>query len=314
MTTSLVTGGAGFIGSHLVEALVKRGDRVIVFDNFSTGKWENLAAVADRIEIIEGDVCDGAAVKQVVKGVDLIFHQAAIVAVPRSMKDPLETHATNATGTLNLHLAARDANVKRVVFASTCAVYGDNSILPKNEAMCPEPKSPYAVSKLAGEGYCQVFKEAFGLETVVLRYFNVFGPRQDPTSPYSGVISIFIDKMARGEPPIIFGDGRQTRDFVYVSDVVQANLLAAEAPIAARGVFNIGQGKVIDLLGLVEILSRIMGIHLSPRHALPRPGDIVHSCSDPSLAWRTLGWRAELDIEAGLQQTVAAMMAARREK
>ncbi len=307
MTTSLVTGGAGFIGSHLAEALANRGDKVLVLDNFSTGRRENLAAIADQIEIIEGDVRDETALRQAVTGVDFVFHQAAIAAVPRSMKDPQETHDINATGTLNLLIAARDANVKRLVFASTCAIYGDNPTLPKKEVMRPEPKSPYAVSKLAGEGYCQVFNEAFGLETVVLRYFNVFGPRQDPKSPYSGVISIFVDAMARGEPPTIFGDGQQTRDFVYVSDVVRANLLAAEASYAPGQVFNIGRGKLLNLLELVRTLNKIMGTSLLPRHAPSRLGDILHSCSDPSLAQHIFGWLAEVSIETGLRQTVTTL-------
>jgi UDP-glucose 4-epimerase len=315
MATSLVTGGAGFIGSHLVEALVNRGDSVRILDDFSTGKWENLISVARQVDIIEGDVRDEATVRRSVIGVDFVFHQAAIAAVPRSMKDPIETHAINATGTLNVLVAARDANVRRLLFASTCAVYGDNPILPKREEMCPEPKSPYAVSKLTGEGYCRVFNEAFGLETIVLRYFNVFGPRQDPTSPYSNVISIFIDKMMHGDPPTIFGDGQQTRDFVYVSDVVRANLLAVEAPVSARRIFNIGRGKVINLLELAEILTKIMGTDFLPRHAPPRSGgEIMHSCSDPSLAQQAFGWRAETGIEAGLHHMVAAMRAARGER
>lgn len=306
MTTYLVTGGAGFIGSHLVEALVGRGEQVRVLDNLSTGRLDNLAAVGRQIEFIQGDVGDAAAVQRAVAGAEVIFHLAAIVSVPHSMRQPVETELTNTVGTLNLLQAAKSAGARRLVLSSTCAIYGDEATLPKTEAMLPCPKSPYAVSKLAAEYYCQIFQEAFGLETVILRYFNVFGPRQDPSSPYSGVISIFVDRLAAGLTPTIFGDGQQTRDFVYVGDVVRANLQAATIPEATGQLFNIGTGRPTSINQLFEDLNHLFEVAAKPNYEPARPGDVVHSYADPSRAQTVLGWSAQVDLREGLLQLVRA--------
>ncbi len=307
MPTCLVTGGAGFIGSHIVEALLARGDRVRVLDNLSTGRLENLGPERDRPELIKGDVRDEAAVSRAVAGVDYVFHLAAMVSVPLSMAEPLQAEMMNAVGTLNLLVAARQAGVRRLVLSSTCAIYGDEPTLPKTETMPIAPKSPYAISKLAAEAYCRLFYEAFGLETVVLRYFNVFGPRQDPASPYSGVISIFVDKLARGQAPLIFGDGEQTRDFVFVKDVVQANLLAATTPGAAGGLFNIGTGRPTTVNQLYEHLARLFNRPGPAEYRPFRPGDVLHSYSDPSLAAQKLGWSARVSLVEGLQQLTQSL-------
>ncbi len=300
----LVTGGAGFIGSNIVEELLQRGETVRVFDNFSTGKRENLAAFRERIELVEGDLRDGPTVRQAAEGVDYVLHQAAIPSVPRSVDDPLETDAVNVTGTLNLLLAARDAGVRRVVFASSCAVYGDEPTLPKREDMLPWPKSPYAVSKLAGEHYCRTFSEVYGLETVALRYFNVFGPRQDPASDYAAVIPRFITRLLREEAPIVYGDGLQSRDFVYVANVVQANLLAATAPGVAGRVFNIAGGERYTLLDLIRILNDVLGTAVAPIHEDSHPGDVRHSQADIGAAQRALGYRPTIDFAEGIRQTI----------
>jgi UDP-glucose 4-epimerase len=307
LTVCLVTGGAGFIGSHLVEALLARGDRVRVLDNLSSGRLENLSAVINQIEFIEGDVRDEVIVQKATAGVEFVFHLAAMVSVPKSMVEPMEAELVNAVGTLKLLQAAKAAGVHRLVLSSTCAVYGDEPTLPKTETMPPQPKSPYAISKLAAENYCQVFNESFGLKTVVLRYFNVFGPRQDPSSPYSGVISIFVDKMSQGLAPTIFGDGQQTRDFVFVGDAVRANLLAAEVDQAAGQVFNIGSGQQTSISQLFDHLRRILNRDLSPHYGPPRPGDIVHSCSDPGRARTILGWQSQVSLEEGLRQLVGSV-------
>jgi UDP-glucose 4-epimerase len=307
MAHCLVTGGAGFIGSHIVEALLARGDHVRVLDNFSTGRRANLAHLEGRLEFIEGDIRDPGRVQAAVTGIDLIFHLAAIVSVPKSMEDPLLVEAINTTGTLTLLIAAQKARVKRLVLSSTCAIYGDEPTLPKVETMLPTPKSPYAVTKLAAEGYCQVFNEAFGLETTILRYFNVFGPRQDPASPYSGVISIFVDRMLRNLPITIFGNGEQTRDFVYVADIVQANLLAADSALAAGKIFNIGRGQPVSINQLFQQLSRLLQANLEPIYAPARQGDVQHSYANPSQATQLLGWQAITSLEEGLHQLVAAL-------
>ncbi|HIQ02466.1 MAG TPA: SDR family NAD(P)-dependent oxidoreductase, partial [Anaerolineales bacterium] len=255
MTLWLVTGGAGFIGSHLVEALVARGERARVLDDFSTGRWENLAAVTGQVEVIEGDVRDRAAAARAVDGVEVVIHLAAIPSVQASVEDPQRVMAVNCTGTLNLLEAARAAGVRRFVFASSAAVYGDQTDLPLREDLPPDPLSPYAASKAAGEALCRAYFASYGLPTVVLRFFNVYGPRQDPRSPYSGVISIFVERMRQGLPPVIYGDGEQTRDFVYVGDVVEAVVRAAEREEAVGEVFNIAGGRQTSVLELVKVLN-----------------------------------------------------------
>ncbi len=304
MATYLVTGGAGFIGSHLVHALVERGEPVRVFDNFSTGRRENLEGLEGRIEVIEGDLRDPVALEKAVHGINYVLHQAALPSVTRSVEDPLASHAANATGTLNLLLAAKAANVKRVVYASSSSVYGDAPTLPKEEGMKPDPKSPYAASKLMGEYYCQIFYRIFGLETVSLRYFNVFGPRQDPSSPYAAVIPRFISAMLEGRSPVIFGDGLQSRDFTYVENVVEANLLALSAKGVAGEVINVACGKRYTLLTLVECLNRILGSRLVPRFEAPRPGDVRHSQASIEKAQSLLGYKPKVGFEEGLCRTV----------
>ena len=301
----LVTGGAGFIGSHIVEELLRRGERVRVLDDFSTGRRENLGPFLGRIELIEGDLRDPSTVRQAVQNVDCVLHQAAIASVQRSVDDPLEAHAVNVTGTLNLRVAAQEAGVRRIVYASSAAVYGDSPALPKQESMLPHPKSPYAVTKVSGEHYCRAFTEVYGLETVCLRYFNIFGPRQDPRSDYAAVIPRFITAMLRGEAPIVHGDGHQSRDFAYISNVVQANLLAATSPDVAGRVFNVACGKQYTLLGLIAILNDIFGTDFTPVHTAPRPGDVRHSVADVTAAQEALGYRVKEDFEQGLRRTVA---------
>lgn len=301
----LVTGGAGFIGSHIVEELIRRGERVRVLDNFSTGRRENLAPFLEHVELIEGDLRNLAAVRQAVAGVDYVLHQGALPSVPRSVNDPLASHAVNATGTLNLLVAGRDAGVKRVVYASSSSIYGDSPTLPKQEDLPPRPKSPYAVAKLAGEGYCRAFSEVYGLETVCLRYFNVFGPRQDPASQYAAVIPLFITAMLRGESPIVHGDGLQSRDFTYVANVVHANLLAAVAPDAAGRMFNVACGQRHTLVDLIAILNAALNISIVPAHTDRRLGDVLHSLADITAAQEALGYRPQVSFEEGLRQTVA---------
>jgi nucleoside-diphosphate-sugar epimerase len=306
MALYLVTGGAGFIGSNIVAELLQRGERVRVLDNFSTGRRENVAPFVEQMDLIEGDLRDLSTVTSAVDGTDYVLHQGALPSVQQSIDDPLTIHAINATGTLNLLLAARDSGVKRVVFASSCSIYGDDPVLPKREDMLPAPKSPYAVTKLAGERYCRVFAEVFGLETVCLRYFNVFGPRQDPSSQYSAVIPLFITAMLRGEVPTIYGDGKQSRDFVYVANVVQANLLAATATGDAVGrVFNVACGERYTLLDLIAALNDILDTDVEPIHAAPRPGDVRHSLADVSAAQEILGYEPEVGFREGLRRTVS---------
>jgi len=300
----LVTGGAGFIGSHIAEALVKRGDRVRVLDNLSTGKRENLAHIAGEIEFIEGDIRDYETTRRAMEDVSIAFHEAAIPSVPRSVKDPQLNHENNVNGTFNVLMAARDAGVKRVLFAASSSAYGETEVLPKQEAMLPSPLSPYAVAKLVGEYYCQVFTRAYGLETVCLRYFNVFGPRQDPTSPYSGVISKFITTLLNGETPVIYGDGEQSRDFTYIDNVVAANLSAAEAPDASGQVMNLGLCERTTLNQLLGELQRIIGASQPARYEETRAGDIRHSLADITRAEALLGYRPEVGLAEGLRRTV----------
>lgn len=303
-TLYLVTGGAGFIGSHICEALVKRGDRVRVIDNLMTGYRHNLAHLENQVEFIEASITDEKAVGQAMEGVKFVFHQGAIPSVPRSVKDPRLNHDANINGTFNVLMAARDAGVKRLMFAASSSAYGDTEVLPKVETMMPSPLSPYAAAKLMCEYYCQTFTRVYGLETVCLRYFNVFGPRQDPTSPYSGVISKFITSLLAGQTPVIFGDGEQSRDFTYVDNVVQANLKAAEAPEASGRVINIAVGERITLNNLLAELQKIIGANLTPQYEPSRAGDVKHSLADVTLAKKYLGVENLVPLSEGLRRTV----------
>jgi len=300
----LVTGGAGFIGSHLVEELVKQGQRVRVIDNLSTGKKENIKPFLEKIEFIEGDIRDLEIVREAMDEVDYVLHQAAVPSVPRSVKDPLTSNSVNVEGTLNILIAARDAGVKRVVYASSSSVYGDTPVLPKHEDMKQEPRSPYAVSKLAGELYCQASYHVYGLETVALRYFNVFGPWQDPQSQYAAVVPKFITALLHGKPPMIFGDGEQSRDFTYIENVVAANLLAAKAPNVAGEAFNIACGERITINELARMLAEFIGVTTEPEHTPARSGDVLHSLADISKAKRLLGYEGKVGVHEGLKQTV----------
>jgi UDP-glucose 4-epimerase len=306
VTSYLVTGGAGFIGSHMVEALVERGECVRVLDDFSTGKRENLAAVTDRIELLEGDVADPATVERAVVGCDYVLHLAAVASVQASLEDPRRTHRVNAGGTLNVLQAARRAGVRRIVFASTTALYGDHTALPLREELPPRPLSPYAASKLAGEAYCRAFHISYGLPTVALRFFNVYGSRQDPSNPYSGVISIFAARMARGKRPTIYGDGKQTRDFVYVADVVRAVLLACECDAAVGGVFNVARGTQMSILQLAAELNQVLGTDLAPTFAPARAGEVRFSQGDASRAQEVLEWAAQVPLQEGLSRLLSA--------
>ena len=312
MACYLVTGGGGFIGSALVREILRRGDQVRVVDNFITGKRENLHELSGRIELHELDITDLDRLAPAFAGVDFVLHQAALPSVPRSVFDPVSSNRNNIDGTLNVLVASRDAKVKRVVYASSSSAYGDTPILPKRESMMPASISPYGVTKYVGELYASVFTHVYGLETVSLRYFNVFGPRQDPTSPYSGVLSKFITSLLAGKPPTIFGDGEQSRDFTFVDNVVEANLLACTAPSAAGGVFNIATGKRYTLNQSFELLCRMIAKQgatgltttLRPVYAPPRPGDIVHSQADIDAARERLGYSPKILFEEGLERTV----------
>ncbi len=314
MPKYLVTGGAGFIGSALVHELVRRGEAVRVLDDLSTGLRGNLDGVEGAIEFLEGSICDSQRIETAVKGVEFVLHQAAIASVPRSMADPLRTSRANSEGTLSVLWAAHRAGVRRVVYAGSSSAYGDTPTLPKVESMCPNPISPYAVSKLAGEHYCRVFTHAYGLETVTLRYFNVFGPRQDPGSPYSGVLSRFVTALLDGQQPVVFGDGEQSRDFTYVDNVVEANLLALTAPGVAGQVLNIGTGHRYTLNHTLELLGRILGKDPGPAYQAPRAGDIRDSQADITLARRLLGYEPRVGFEDGLRRTVEWYCAATRQK
>ena len=304
MRTFLVTGGAGFIGSHIAEALVARGDRVRVLDNLSTGHLANMAGFRERIEFMHADLLAASEVGKAVRGVDCVFHHAALASVPLSVERPLDVHAACATGTLILLDEARRAGVRRVVYAASSSAYGDQPGAVKRESDLPAPLSPYAAAKLAGEMYCRAFNSTYGLETVALRYFNIFGPRQDPGSPYSAVIPLFISAMLKGEQPVIYGDGGQSRDFCFVSNVVQANLLAADAENVSGRVFNIASGKSTDLLTLLQILNKLLKMEVNPRHEAPRPGDVRESRADITEARRLLGYKPEVDFEDGLRRSI----------
>lgn len=304
MRTFLVTGGAGFIGSHIAEALVRRGDRVRVLDNLSTGHLANLDGFREPIEFIEADVTDAEAVARAVAGVECVFHEAALASVPRSIEQPLATHAACVTGTVILLEAARRAGVRRVVYAGSSSAYGDQPTSSKRETDLPAPISPYAAAKLSAEQYCRAFTATYGLETVVLRYFNVFGPRQDPDSPYSAVIPLFITAMLSGGQPIVFGDGRQSRDFSYVANVVRANLLAADAPGVAGHVFNVANGKNTDLLTLIGEINNLLGLQVKPRHEPARVGDVRESLADITQARKLLGYEPVVDFDEGLRRSI----------
>lgn len=306
MSNYLVTGGAGFIGSHLVAALLDRGHLVRVLDNFATGKRENLAPFSGRFELIEGSLADFDTCRRACEGMDYVLHQGALPSVPRSVADPLGTNEANVVGTLNLLLAARDKKVRRVVYAASSSAYGDTQVSPKHEELPTNPKSPYAVSKLAGECYCRAFSEVYGLDTVSLRYFNVFGPRQDPTSQYSAVIPKFITALLEGKSPPVNGDGKQSRDFTFVANNVEANLLAAECGEPLRGrVMNIACGQQYSLLDLLGHLREILGSSVEPEFGPSRPGDVRHSCADISLASRVLGYKPVVGFREGLERTAA---------
>jgi len=297
-----ITGGAGFIGSNLAEELAT-SNSVIIVDDLSTGKKENIASLLqkDNVKFIQGSILDLKLLQECFRGVDFVFHLAALPSVPRSLKDPQATNEVNITGTLNVLLAARDNKVKKVIYASSSSVYGDTHILPKNEDLLPCPESPYAVTKLCAEYYCQVFQQVYRLNTVCLRYFNVYGPRQDPSSEYAAVIPRFISRVHEGCPPIIFGDGEQTRDFTFIKDAVDANVLAAESN--AAGVFNIGTGNRITINNLAKLIARLLAKEAKPIYQEPRPGDIRHSLADISKA-RQIGYNPQYSLEERLKETV----------
>lgn len=311
MTNFLVTGGAGFIGSNIVERLVNEGHSVRVLDDLSSGKRENLAPYGDKVELVEGDLRDSDAVKRAVADIEVILHQAALPSVQRSVENPLLSNDINVSGTLNLLNAARLAKVRRVVYAASSSAYGDQPVPVKTESLLPMPLSPYAVAKLTCEYYLRAFHECYGLETVALRYFNVFGPRQDPNSEYSAVIPLFITRCLRGESPTIYGDGEQSRDFTYVSNNVSANLLAATADAAAVSgrVFNIACGRSYTLLELLKEINAILGTDIKPVLAPPRTGDVRHSLADIKAAEKAMGYKVEVDFHEGLKKTVEAYKA-----
>jgi nucleoside-diphosphate-sugar epimerase len=300
----LVTGGACFIGSHLTEELVQRGHQVRVVDDFSTGKKKNIASFLDKIELIEGDIRDIEVCRRAAKGMDFVLHQAALTSVPYSIENPLLTNEINIKGTLNLLLASRDATVQRYVFASSAAVYGDDPHLPKKEEVVGASLSPYALSKRVGEMFCQLFTRTFGLSTVCLRYFNIFGPRQDPASQYASVIPLFISRMLKNEKPVIFGDGEQTRDFLFVSNVVEANMLAVKADSSEGEVFNIGYGEETSINELTRKINEILKMNIRPAYDEPRPGDIKGSFADISRARKMLKYEPAVDFSEGLKRTI----------
>ncbi|MGA2986132.1 MAG: SDR family oxidoreductase [Terriglobia bacterium] len=310
MALYLITGGAGFIGSHIVEELVQRGESVRVLDNLSTGHEENLATVRGEIDFRQADIRDLASIRPLFAGADYVIHLAALASVVRSMEDPVETTLVNLNGTLHVLLAARDAHAKRVVMAATAAAYGDDPALPRVETQKPQPLSPYALTKLAGEYYGQIFTRYFGLEVVALRFFNIFGPRQDPGSPYTGALSKFIVAYIRGTALTIFGDGEQSRDFTYVANVVDATLRACLAAAAPGQVINVGTGRSFTLNQTISLLNAIFGVKVKPQYAPPRVGDVRHSTADISLARAALGYEPIVSFEDGLRRTVDWLRAA----
>ena len=304
MRTFLVTGGAGFIGSHIATALVERGDQVRVLDNLSTGHLDNLAHLADRVEFIEGDLVDGEKIARAVQGVDCIFHQAALASVPRSVEAPLDTNAACVTGTVTLLDAARRAGVRRLVYAASSSLYGDKPTSSKRETDLPDPISPYGAAKLAAEYYCHAFTATYGFETVALRYFNVFGPRQDPGSPYSAVIPLFITAILENRQPVIFGNGLQSRDFTYIANVVHGNLLAADAEGVAGRSFNVAAGRSVTLLEMLAMLNKYLGTDVEPEFADPRSGDILESLADISAARAAMNYEPQVGFEEGISRSI----------
>lgn len=304
MEKVIVTGGAGFVGSHLAEELANRGYSVVILDDLSSGRMENIADLLARenVEFVQGSITDVSLLHQLFQGVHYVFHLAAIPSVPRSIENPLASHEVNATGTLNVLLSARDSGVKKIIYASSSSVYGDTGTAAKREDMMPNPQSPYAVTKLTGEYYCRVFQEVYGLPSICLRYFNIYGPRQDPNSPYAAVIPIFIRRICQGNPPVIFGDGEQTRDFTFIKDATEANILAAESD--ASGVFNIGRSESVTINQLARLAIKLVGNNsVAPVYDEPRPGDIRHSLADISKS-RILGYNPRYSLEEGLRETV----------
>ena len=309
MTTAryLVTGGAGFIGSHITQALLDQGESVYVLDNLATGKETNLAVLKGRVQIIRGDLRNFEAVRAAVEGVEVVFHQGALASVPRSIADPVTSLEININGTQNVLQAARDAGVRRVVYASSSSIYGNTPTLPKHEQMQPHPVSPYAIHKLTGELLCQVFTSIYGLETVALRYFNVFGPRQDPSSEYAAVIPRFLTALIHQRRPIVFGDGEQTRDFTYIANVVQANILAATSDNAIGYAMNIGCGEQVSLNTVLHLAGELLGVTPDVEYREPRPGDVRDSLADISLAQRLLGYKPTIGFGEGLALTLATL-------
>ena len=301
--SALVTGGAGFIGSHMVDMLVSEGCKVAVLDNLSSGNYLNLKHIEGQISFYEDDIRNQEALNAAAKGCEVIFHLAAVVSVPQSIENPIDSASINDMGTLFIFEAARQQKVRRMVFASSCAVYGDDLRVPKREDMAPKPQSPYAVQKLTSEYYASVFHELYGLETAALRYFNVYGPRQDPSSPYSGVISIFMTQALQHAPAVIYGDGNQSRDFIYVQDVVRANLLAASAKEVCRQPINIGSGRSVNIKQLWEAICALSGQNLKPKYAPKRPGDIIESIAAIDSAISRLGFKPKTSFEKGLKST-----------
>ena len=309
MKKVIVTGGAGFIGSHLTELLLSRGYHIIIIDDFSTGKIANIEPLLKsmKVDFIQGSITELPLLQNLFQGVDFVFHQAALSSVPRSVEDPLSTNKVNITGTLNVLLAARDNNVKKVIYASSSSVYGDTPTLPKREDMVSNPQSPYALTKLVGEYYCRVFYQIYDLPTICLRYFNVYGPRQDSDSQYAAVIPIFITRLSQNKPPIIYGDGEQTRDFTFVKDVIQANIIGAESD--ACGIFNIGRGENSTLNDLAKTITDLMGKDLQSEYQPPRVGDVRDSLADISKA-RAIGYEPQYSLDKGLRETIKRLPSA----
>jgi nucleoside-diphosphate-sugar epimerase len=304
---ALVTGGAGFIGSHLVDALVAAGWRTRVLDDFSSGREENLVASGAAVELVRGSLCDSEILAHALRGIEVVFHQGAVPSVPRSIAEPLLTHEVNASGTLRVLEAARHAGVRRVVYAASSSAYGDAAVLPKVETLPADPRSPYALQKWAGETYCRLYTELYGLETVALRYFNVFGPRQNPESEYAAVVPRFVVACLRGEPPVVYGDGEQTRDFTFVEDAVRANLLAAEAAGAAGQVVNVAGGRRVSLNQLLGEIGDVCGVSLRARYEPPRAGDVRDSLADLGRAGSLLGYEPRTTLREGLIRTIESL-------